>query len=237
MINSGSRVRPTPGARPDRSHRVLGFSVHELDPTPPSPHDLLRVINRCVGSPFVRIESTLYEADLSQPLPHIETAVPVKIHQASPSEAKILARVRFPNDCIQAAIKQREFATRFENGDVCIVGSVNDLPVSYVWVTCKDWYDPELEFTIPVAEHQCLGYEAYTDPPARRQGIRLLLQVEERRLGIELGKRSLLFELHGKAAPLAIQKWTPLGITQRPIAHHTTYKLFRRIKVTKVKKQ
>ena len=192
------------------------------------------MINRWVGSPLVKIESTLYVADLSDPLPEIETAVPVTVHRASPSDARMLANLRFPDDSVQAATKQREFTERLEGGDVCIVANVDDRPASYVWVTFKDWFDPQLEFSISVGELQCLGYEAYTDPPARGQGLRQRLQLEERRLGIEHGMKSLLFELHGRSAPIAIQKWESLGFMQRPIAHHTTYKLFRRFKFTKV---
>jgi GNAT superfamily N-acetyltransferase len=197
--------------------------------------ELLHSVNKRLGSPYVQIRSTLYRADLADPLPDFELSVPVEVHVASHHEMKGLGRARFPDDRLLAATKAREFVERLTAGDTCLVASVKGQPVSYVWVTYSDWWDPELDFTIVVPEGQCLGYEAYTIPAFRRLGLRQLLQIEERRLGRDRGKSALLFELHGKDAPLAIKKWEPLGLKQQPIAQHTTYKFFHKLKFTKVK--
>ncbi len=195
---------------------------------------VLSWLNDRLGTPYVEIGSTLYEVDLTEPLPSFEPAIPVEVSQAGQQDVALLARVRFPTSPRLAEAKATEFAKRLERGDHCIVCRSAGELASYVWVTSADWFDPEINFTIPVGATQCLGYEAFTVPSFRGQGFRLLLQIEERRLGRTLGKATLLFELHGRAESKAMRKWGPAGLRQRPIARHTTYKFFNRFSYTRV---
>jgi GNAT superfamily N-acetyltransferase len=229
-------VRPTPGARPDNTLRVLGFDAPPERTGPSRLRLALRWLNARLGSPYVRIDSVLYAADLDDPLPPLELALPVRLTEAAVDEAEELAAARFPEAPARAAEQAREFRQRLVRGDICLLARVEGRIASYVWVTRRHWWDPDLDLVIPVAATECLGYEAYTVPVYRRRGLRQALQIAERRLGRALGKRTLLFELHGQAERLALDKWEPLGLRQRPIAQHTTVKLLGRLKRTRVVK-
>jgi GNAT superfamily N-acetyltransferase len=173
-------------------------------------------------------EFYLCEADCSVDLPELDPG-PYVVRTAGPEDLPLL-------ESLVTRAKLAQFRTRLERGEVCAVALRDGRAASYVWVTPSDHRDPWLKVTVPVDDDACVGYDAYTHPDFRGQGVRKLLHVDERRRVALMGRHRLVFWLERDVFDRATRTWDRIGLRHDRVGTIVSHRFLRRLVFTKLRR-
>ena len=182
-------------------------------------------LRRWLRSVYEKHANILCCADLNERIPNIVPRIAITTRIAGLADAKQLASI--------GAGTAESYGHRFERGEICTVAEVDDCVVAFVWITLGTHVDSYLHTTIDPGLDGVLGYDAYTHPKARGLRIRSLLFAEERRRGLEQGRKRLIFWLDRRVYHRAMRHWTREGFVSRPVRMITTRIFFGRFSLVR----
>jgi GNAT superfamily N-acetyltransferase len=132
--------------------------------------------------------------------------------------------------------KLQQFRERFDRGETCAIALRDGRAASYVWITPSDHRDSWLKVTVPVDDDACVGYDAYTHPDFRGQGLRKLLHLDERRRVAEMGRKRLVFWLEKRVVDRATRSWETIGLRHERVGTIVSHRFLRRLVFTKLRR-
>lgn len=105
----------------------------------------------------------LYSYNLHDAGPRVTCGISVSFRKASIDELSLLHDVMYQDN--------NELQSRFDQGNVCYVGSVSDKIIYSSWVDFKKMFIPEIDNQIPVQDQEAYVYNVRTKSDYRGKGI------------------------------------------------------------------